>query len=223
MKQSNLLRTTFFLFVLVSLIVACDPPPPPVINSFAVRPANVCPGGNVEIEWITDAATTILSKSGTGVMPAVGTRGLLGDNVTATTTYTITAKRGTHPDQVQSATTTVLIGETSQVFTMAPDCTSGTPVFRHAGLTTNEFDRNIRVVRLSNNSPYRVTVNHQGATSPYGPGETAPFANVPLIGEWTLAVELPSGEGCPVSGGTNPGPQPQPPRSVSIIASASCR
>ena len=68
-------------------------------------------------------------------------------------------------------------------------------LFRHAGLAPTEFDPNVRLVRLSNNSPYLVTVTHQGATSAYGPSETTPFANVPLIGDWTLAVELPSGEG----------------------------
>ena len=224
MKPSNLLRPTLFLVVLLCLMAACDPPPPPpVINSFEVRPANVCPGGRIEIEWNTDAATTILSSTRTGVMPAVSNRALIGDTLTATTTYTITAKRGSHPDQVRSGTATVITGETSQVFTFAPDCTSGTPVFRNAGLAPTEFDPNVRVVRLSNNSPYRVTVTHQGATSAYGPGETVPFANVPLIGDWTLAVELPSGEGCPASGGINPGPQPQSPRSVSIVAAAGCR
>ena len=58
MKPSNLLRPTLFLVVLLCLMAACDPPPPPpVINSFEVRPANVCPGGRIEIEWNTDAVT----------------------------------------------------------------------------------------------------------------------------------------------------------------------
>jgi PKD repeat protein len=77
-----------------SLTVTVGPPPAPTINSFAASPSTIAIGASTTLNWSVANADTLTISADSGVGPGVVTGSSITVSPTVTTTYTLTATRG---------------------------------------------------------------------------------------------------------------------------------
>jgi hypothetical protein len=93
--------------VLVWFLTACQKPVnPPSISSFTATPSSLPSSGNVKLEWDVSGATNLSIAPNPGAVSGSSTT----VNVTATTTFTLSAS---NPSGATTAQATVTVGQTS--------------------------------------------------------------------------------------------------------------
>lgn len=185
------------------------------VTKFDVKPKHVCHGTVVAIAWETEGAESVELSSNPVVSPLLGSVELNGATtrrVEETTRFTVEASKGSSTDRKTETVEVVPPGGKDQLFGTFGQCVAGIPRWLVV-VHSDEWDENLRVRTVWNQSGRDVIVSHEGRTQAFPAlgGRTEFFRGTRLTGDWTIApiLLLPS-EGCPAPGTTIDPGRPAP-------------
>lgn len=211
--QKTLLWTGAALGLLLAAGGCC----PSAICSFKATPVNLCPNGQVRLEWNTGGDPV-------SIAPGVGTVQGSGDQtvrVAATTTFILSSTFRGRTETQNAAVTVSPSPSPPTLLGRVRGCDDRGRVLMT--FQTDTWDPSILVGAVTNPHPEPMTVTHEGHTVEIPPGaqDTTILSGSRLVGDWVVEGPLrmiPSG----CSDSTNPDPNAPPPALVGVDIMTRC-